>query len=155
MIPDLKTKKTSKLLLKNSLYSALICCLLLSKHFEKMKPHHRLLLLSYTFPSSGVRRGICAWKFLIFTLFCSLQRLRSLSSRRRAAEAHCAASLRMRLFMKLRDSLPVPTCSSSIPMSDWNTAWVKREKKGIVKYNNNCTEIQLFHELIFNLALYM
>lgn len=58
------------------------------------------------------------------TLFWSLQWLRSLSWRRRAAEAHCAAILRIRLFMKLSDSFPVPTCSRRVPMSDWKTAWV-------------------------------
>lgn len=75
---------------------------------------------------------------LIFTLFCSLQWLRSLSSSWRAAEAHCAASLRMRLFMKLSDSFPVPTCSSRAPMSDWKTAWVTGEVKII---NGKCGEV--------------
>lgn len=59
---------------------------------------------------------------LIFTLFCSRHWLRSLSSSRRAPDAHCDASLRMRLFMKLSDSFPVPTCSSRPPMSDRKTA---------------------------------
>lgn len=63
-----------------------------------------------------------------FTLFCSLQLWRSLSWRRRAAAAHCAASLRMRLFMKLSDSFPVPTCSIRVPTSNWKTACVKRRE---------------------------
>lgn len=59
---------------------------------------------------------------LKLTLFCSRHWLCSLSCSRRAADAHCDASLRMRLFMKLSDSFPVPTCSSRPPMSDWKTA---------------------------------
>ncbi|TNN83347.1 hypothetical protein EYF80_006328 [Liparis tanakae] len=62
---------------------------------------------------------------LVVTLLCSLPWLLSLSSSRRAAEAHCAAILRMRLFMKLSDSFPVPTCSSRAPTSDWKTAWMR------------------------------
>lgn len=97
-------------------------------------------LSSYTF--SPPLRADC----LIFTLFCSLQWLRSLSSSRRAAEAHCAASLRMRLFMKLSDSFPVPTCSSRVPMSDWKTAWTTRaitKQKKVTGKDHNCRELVL------------
>lgn len=94
-------------------------------------------------------------KRLIFTLFCSLQWLRSLSSSRRAAEAHCAASLRMRLFMKLSDSFPVPTCSSRVPMSDWKTAW----KTGAIKISAKdlkCRELLMwpFHTPMIHSFMY-
>lgn len=98
-------------------------CLVSYNYSEKMNPQRGLVLLSYAFIHLYVQQHYSVWKSLILTLFCSLQWLRSLSSSRRAAEAHCAASLRMRLFMKLSDSFPVPTCSSRVPMSDWKTAW--------------------------------
>src|SRR4029434_1658224 len=55
-------------------------------------------------------------------------------SRRRTAVAHCTASLRMRLLMKLSDSLPVPTCSRSGPRTERSFACVcvcvrERERK--------------------------
>lgn len=124
----------------STFYWLIICCLSATALWKDETITQTVLSCTLFF----FNPPLCAECF-IFTLFCSLQWLRSLSSSRRAAEAHCAASLRMRLFMKLSDSFPVPTCSSRVPMSDWKTAWttgsIKKTSQGrIIAVENWCSQ---------------